>query len=125
MLATLLTASAKTLIITSSRPEIDAVLAAPDRNTWAGRRDHIFLHVAVQTGLRLSEMIGLRREDVALVVGAHLHYLGKRSKQRCTPLTKQAASALRLWLQEPKRGDGQIVSPPRQCSSCKQESIAL
>ena len=94
-----------------TRPEIDAVLAAPDRNTWAGRRDHIFILVAVQTGLRLSEMTGLRREDVALGTGAHLHCLGKGRKQRCTPLTKQAASALRLWLQEPMRGDGQIVFP--------------
>jgi integrase/recombinase XerD len=58
------------------------VLAAPDRNTWAGRRDHTFLFVAVQTGLRLSEMTGLRREDVVLGTGAHVHCLGKGRKER-------------------------------------------
>jgi integrase/recombinase XerD len=67
----------KKLVSFLTRPEIEAVLSAPDRNTWAGRRDHIFLLVAVQTGLRLSEMTGLRREDVALGTGAHLHCLGR------------------------------------------------
>jgi integrase len=99
----------KKLVSFLTRPEIDAVLAAPDRNTRAGRRDHTFLLVAVQTGLRLSEMTGLRREDVALGTGAHVHCLGKGRKQRNTPLTKQAAIALKLWFQEPMRGDGQIV----------------
>ena len=101
----------KKLVSFLTRPKIDAVLAAPDRNTWAGRRDHTFLLVAVQTGLRLSEMTGLRREDVALGTGAHVHCLGKGRKQRSTPLTKQAASALKLWFQEPMRGEGQIVFP--------------
>jgi integrase len=101
----------KKLISFLTRPEIDAVLAAPDRNTWAGRRDHTFLLVAVQTGLRLSEMTGLRREDIVLETGAHVHCLGKGRKQRCTPLTKQAVSALKLWFQQPRRGDGQIVFP--------------
>jgi site-specific recombinase XerC len=80
-------------------------------NTWAGRRNHPFLLIAVQTGLRLSEMTGLRREDVALESGAHVHCLGKGRKQRSTPLTKQAASALKVWFQEPMRADGQIVFP--------------
>jgi site-specific recombinase XerD len=101
----------KKLVSFLTRPELDAVLAAPDRTTWAGRRDHAFLLVAIQTGLRLSEMTGLRREDVALGTGAYVHCLGKGRKERCTPLTKQAASALKLWLQEPRRGDGQIVFP--------------
>src|SRR5260221_6542390 len=101
----------KKLVSFLTRPEIDAVLAAPDRNTWAGRRDHVFLLVAVQTGLRLSEITGLHREDVALGTGAHVHCLGKGRKERCTPLTKQAASALKLWLQEPRRGNGQLAFP--------------
>ena len=56
-------------------------------------------------------MTGLRREDVVLGTGAHVDCLGKGRKRRCTPLTKQAASALKLWFQEPMRGDGQIVFP--------------
>lgn len=99
------------LVAFLTRPEIDAVLAAPDRHTWAGRRDYVFLLVAVQTGLRLSEMTGLRREDVGLGTGAHLRCVGKGRKERCTPLTKQAVHALNLWLQEPRRGSGEIVFP--------------
>src|SRR5215472_19126667 len=71
-----------------TRPEIEALLAAPDRTTWLGRRDHTFLLTAVQTGLRLSEMTSLRHEDVALGAGAHVHCRGKGRKERCTPLAK-------------------------------------
>jgi len=60
-----------------SRPEIDALLAAPDQQTWFGRRDHALLLVAVQTGLRLSELTGLQRADVSLVTGAHVRCMGK------------------------------------------------
>ena len=113
----------KKLVSFLTRPEIDAVLAAPDRNTWAGRRDHTFLLVAVQTGLRLSEMTGLRREDVALGTGAHVHCLGKGRKQRSTPLTKQAAIALKLWFQEPMRGDDQIVFPNARGTSLSPDGV--
>ena len=60
-----------------TRPEVDALLAAPDQHTWSGRRDHAFLLVAVQTGLRLSEMTGLNREDLILGAGAHVRVIGK------------------------------------------------
>src|ERR1022692_5156903 len=69
-------------------PEIEALLAAPNRTTWLGRRDHAFLLTAVQTGLRLSEMTGLRHEDVSLGAGAHVRCRGKGRKERCTPLAK-------------------------------------
>ena len=71
-----------------SRPEIDALLAAPDRKTWSGRRDHAFILTAVQTGLRLSEMTGLKREDFVSGSGAHLRVVGKGRKERCTPLAR-------------------------------------
>jgi integrase/recombinase XerD len=60
-----------------SRAEVDALLAAPDRSRWVGRRDHALLLVAVQTGLRVSELTGLRRQDVDTGTGAHLRCLGK------------------------------------------------
>ena len=101
----------KKLVGFPTRPEINAVLAAPDRHTWMGRRDHVFLLVAVQTGLRLSEMTSLRRADVALGTGAHVRCVGKGRKERCTPLTKQAVQALKTWLQEPGRGSGDMVFP--------------
>src|SRR5213594_2652124 len=66
-----------------TRPEVEALLAAPDQRTWFGRRDYAFLLVAVQTGLRLSEMTGLRRDDVTLAPGAHVRVIGKGRKERC------------------------------------------
>lgn len=84
--------------------EITALLAAPDRSAWTGRRDHILLLVAVQTGLRASELIGLRCGDVVLGTGAHIRSLGKGRKQRCTPLRRDTAKALQNWLKE-RRGD--------------------
>lgn len=80
--------------------EIDALLAAPDRSTWAGRRDRTFLLVALQTGLRVSELIGLRCQDVMLGTGAHVRCEGKGRKQRCTPLRQDAAKMLNVWLRE-------------------------
>ena len=101
----------KRLIGFLTRPEIKALLAAPDRHTWGGRRDYAFLLVAVQTGLRLSEMTGLEREDVVLSTGAHVRCSGKGRKERCTPLTKEAAGVLRSWLREPTRAAGNILFP--------------
>ena len=97
-----------------SRQEIDALLAAPDRNSWSGRRDHAWLLLAVQTGLRLSELTGLTREDTHLGAGAYVHVLGKGRKERCTPLTKQTAAVLLAWLKELALGEGQILFPNRR-----------
>jgi site-specific recombinase XerD len=80
--------------------EIDALLAAPDRTTWIGRRDRALLLVAIQTGLRVSELIGLRRHDIALGSGAHVRCEGKGRKQRCTPLRPEAVEVLAQWLRE-------------------------
>ncbi|MCH8059937.1 MAG: site-specific integrase [Proteobacteria bacterium] len=79
-------------------PEVEALLAAPDPRTWAGHRDRTLLLVAVQTGLRASELNGLCCEDAVLGTGAHLHCCGKGRKERSTPLRKDAAKALRGWL---------------------------
>ena len=96
-----------------SRQEIDALLAAPDQNTWSGRRDHAWMLLAVQTGLRLSELTGLTREDAHLGAGAYVHVLGKGRKERCTPLTKQTAAVLQTWLKDPALGEGQLLFPNR------------
>ena len=84
----------RTLVGFLTRPEIEALLAAPNRTQWLGRRDHAFLLTAVQTGLRLSEMTGLRHEDVSLGAGAHVRCRGKGRKERCTPLAKPTAAVL-------------------------------
>ena len=94
-----------------TRPEIEAILAAPDRKTWLGRRDHTLLLLAVQTGLRLSELIDLDRDAVHLGAGAHVRCVGKGRKERCTPLTKHARDALKAWLKEPIRYEAKALFP--------------
>ena len=80
--------------------EARALIAAPDPHTWTGRRDHTLLLTAIQTGLRVSELTGLKRKDVHLGTGAHLFCQGKRRKQRVVPLTSQTVKALKRWLKE-------------------------
>jgi site-specific recombinase XerD len=94
-----------------TRPEIEALLAAPDRTRWLGRRDHAFLITAVQTGLRLSEMTALRREDVSLGAGAHVRCRGKGRKERCTPLAKPTVAVLQAWIREQGREDSKTLFP--------------
>lgn len=80
--------------------EIAALIAAPDPRKWIGRRDHALLLLAVQTGLRNSEIRGLRRQDVEFGAGAHVRCLGKGRKTRCTPLRPDVAAVLKAWLVE-------------------------
>jgi site-specific recombinase XerD len=80
--------------------EINALLAAPDRATWTGRRDHAMLLTAIQTGLRASELTGLNCNDVHLAAGPHVSCRGKGRKQRVTPLTQTTVAVLRVWLAE-------------------------
>jgi site-specific recombinase XerD len=90
----------QTIITFLTDPEIDALLAAPDRSTRTGRRDHALLLLATQTGLRASELTSLTRGDVHLGVGAHVSCHGKGRKDRITPLTAGTVAVLRVWLTE-------------------------
>jgi site-specific recombinase XerD len=101
----------RTLVSFLTRPEVDALLAAPDRDTWSGRRDHAFILTAVQTGLRLSEMTGLKREDLIFGTGAHVRVIGKGRKERCIPLSKSTRAVLKEWLREPQRGQHGVLFP--------------
>lgn len=101
----------RSLVSFLTRPEVDALLGAPDRSTWSGRRDHAFILTAVQTGLRLSEMTGLKRQDLILDTGAHVRVIGKGRKERCTPIAKSTRAVLKAWLREPPRGDGDVLFP--------------
>ena len=80
--------------------ETDALLASPDRARRSGRRDHALLTLAVQTGLRVSELTSLRIADVHLGTGPHVRCTGKGRKDRATPLTRQTAAVMRGWLAE-------------------------
>jgi site-specific recombinase XerD len=90
----------KTIVSFLEPAETDALLAAPDRRRWEGRRDHALLVLAVQTGLRLAELIGLNCGDIVLGAGAHVRCQGKGRKQRCVPLTAATTAVLRPWLKE-------------------------
>jgi site-specific recombinase XerD len=90
----------RTIITYLSEKEADALLAAPDQSTRTGRRDHAMLATAIQTGLRASELVSLQVNDVHLGTGAHVSCMGKGRKQRITPLTKETAAVLRVWLAE-------------------------
>ncbi len=83
-----------------NREEIDALLEVPNLSTWIGRRDRTLLLVAVQTGLRVSELTGLKCQDVVLGTGAHVRCLGKGRKERCTPLRPETRTILDGWLRE-------------------------
>jgi integrase/recombinase XerD len=93
-----------------SEQETAALVAAPNQATWIGRRDHALLLVAVQTGLRNTELRFLRRRDVDLGVGAHLRCYGKGRKTRCTPLRRDISAVLKAWLveQDPKAAEDPI-----------------
>jgi integrase/recombinase XerD len=80
--------------------ELEEILAVPDRRTWLGRRDHALLLLIAQTGLRVSEVIGLKSEDVQLGTSAHVRCQGKGRKERCTPLTKKTVAVLSAWVRE-------------------------
>lgn len=94
-----------------TRLEVDALLGAPDLHTSSGRRDHALMLLAVQTGLRLSEITGLCRHAICLGIGAHVRVIGKGRKERSTPLTKTTADVLRAWLREIGNSDDAIVFP--------------
>jgi site-specific recombinase XerD len=95
-----------------SRPEIDALLQAPDVTLWSGRRDQLLLLIAIQTGLRLSELTQLTQDNLVLDrPGSHIRCLGKGRKERCTPLTRQAAARLQDWLREPQVNACNVLFP--------------
>ncbi len=97
-------------IITSlNRAEAEALLAAPDRNTWLGRRDHAIIYLLLQTGLRVSELRGVCRKHVVLGTGAHVRCHGKGRKERCTPLTRESVNVLKGWFAETAGNDDDLA----------------
>jgi site-specific recombinase XerD len=82
------------------RPQMDALLAAPNLSTWIGRRDHTILLVALRTGLRVSEIVNLRWQNIIFGTGAHVSCEGKGRKQRCTPIRRDSLAALEAWFRE-------------------------
>jgi site-specific recombinase XerD len=127
--------------------ETNALLDAPDRSTFTGRRDHALMLIGIQTGLRVSELTGLCCRDVVFGTGAHVRCVGKGRKARCTPLTQSVAIVVKAWIKErdaepqdplfPNRRGGRLSSDgvqfiltkhvtaaEPQCSSLREKKVS-
>jgi site-specific recombinase XerD len=111
------------LITYLTEPEVDALLAACDQATRTGRRDHALLLLAVQTGLRISELTGLTLRDVHLGPGAHVACHGKGRKDRITPLTGSTVAVLRAWLTQHGGDPAAPLFPARRGSKLSRDAI--
>ncbi len=105
------------------RDEVKALLAAPDRDTWIGRRDHALMLLACQTGLRVSEIIGLTWQDIELRNGPHVRCVGKGRKERCTPLTRQCVNVLRAWQRERVADPSSPVFPSMRAGHLSRDAV--
>ena len=109
-----------------TKPEIEALLQAPDQATWLGRRDHTLLLTMITTGVRVSELIAIKVSDVTLAAGAHhLRVHGKGRKNRTTPLKAETATALRAWLKERAGTPPDPLFPTRQRHPLHRQTVAL
>jgi integrase/recombinase XerD len=113
----------KALVTWLTEDELDALLAAPDTTTRAGRRDHAMILLAAQTGLRISELTGLTRSDAHLGAGPHVTCHGKGRKQRITPLTKVTVAVLRAWLAERAGQPDQPLFPARDGGRLSRDAV--
>lgn len=105
--------------------EVTALLAAPDQATWLGRRDRALLVLMIQTGVRVSELVGLRVSDVQLGTGRHVRVLGKGRKRRATPLTGEVATLLRAWTTERGGHPADPLFPTRQGGPLSRFTVGL
>lgn len=103
--------------------EMEALLASPDRSTWVGRRDYAILVLALQTGLRASEIINLRINDVATGTGAHVRCEGKGRKRRSTPLRRDTLKVLEVWLKERGGNEADPLFPTNRGNKMSRDAL--
>jgi integrase/recombinase XerD len=113
----------RALINFLTKEEVHALLLAPDRGTWTGRRDHALLLTAIQTGLRVSELTGLRCQDVRLGTISYLFTKGKNRKQRTVPLTTQTVKVLTVWLKERQGEPEDPLFPSNRGGSLSRDAV--
>jgi site-specific recombinase XerD len=113
----------RNLVCFLARTEIDALLEAPDRNSWIGCRDHALLLTMIQTGLRVSELIHLKHEDVCLERGAHIRCRGKGRKERSTPLSSQTVAVLRTWFKQNAATSSEPLFPSRRGGVLSRDAV--
>jgi len=115
----------RTIVPFLERAETDALLAAPDQDRRTGRRNHALLTVAIQTGMRVSELCGLTCGDVQLGSGAHIRCTGKGRKQRSTPLTRSTVKVLAAWMRERAGQPGDPLFPTSRDRALSRDAVAL
>ncbi|MGH3594243.1 MAG: tyrosine-type recombinase/integrase [Pseudonocardiaceae bacterium] len=115
----------KRIVTFLTTAEVDALIDAPDQTRWEGRRDRTLMLLAVQTGLRVSELTGLNCGDVILGTGSNVRCEGKGRKQRAVPLTSPVEALLRVWLTERAGRSGDPLFPTRTGRRLSRDAIAL
>ncbi len=113
----------KNLVTFLTPDESEALIAAPDPTTCVGRRDHALLDMAIDTGLRVSELVNLKCEDLVLQTGPFVRCLGKGRKQRCTPLSDETVRVLRTWLKEHKGAPSDPLFPSRRGGTLSRDAV--
>ncbi len=113
----------RNLVTYLTDPEIDALLGSCDQKTWTGRRDHAMFTLTIQTGLRISELAGLTRQDITLSTGASVHTVGKGRKERRTPLLPATKAVLKTWLSERPSTPGDPLFPTRTGTRLSRDAI--
>lgn len=111
------------LVTYLTESETAALLAAPDTTTWTGRRDHALLVLAIQTGLRASELTTLTCAQIHLGTGAHVRCLGKGRKQRITPLTRTTVEVTKAWVAERDARPADPLFPSRHGTPLSRDAL--
>ena len=114
----------KRIVTFLTAAEVDALLAAPDQARWEGRRDRVMMLLAVQTGLRVSELTSLNCSDVTLGTGANVRCEGKGRKQRAVPLGDPVQTLLRVWLTERAGRQDEPLFPTRTGRRLSRDAVA-
>jgi site-specific recombinase XerD len=115
----------KRIVTFLTATEVDALLAAPDQGRWEGRRDRTLMLLAIQAGLRVSEITSLNCNDITLRTGASVRCQGKGRKQRSVPLTTPVQTLLRLWLRERAGHPDDPLFPTRTGRRLSRDAVAL
>ena len=114
-----------TIVCFLTQDETDALIAAAAATgSWHGHRDHALLALAAQTGLRVSELTGLRTGDIHLGSGPHVYCRGKGRRDRCTPLTPSAVGTLAAWLAEHGGQPGDPLFPTQAGNPLSRDAVA-
>jgi integrase/recombinase XerD len=106
-----------------TRTEMQALLAAPDRSTWSGRRDYALLLTLYNSGARVSEVTALKRDQVCFGASTFLQLIGKGRKERSVPLWPDTAQVLKAWFEELGDDAGPIAFPNARGKALSREGV--